>query len=208
MLIDINLLPKKEKKNFSLSIIMSLLILLFAIGAGLSFYYGSVLKSEVQQLNQENQQVTENLKLEQEQVEIAQSTNSVVELKKAVDWAQSYPIKSVPVLKHLTSLLPERGFIQQYSYSEEGTVQLTVQFDTSREAAYFLKWLNDSEWIAEANIISLTLGNTGDSDTETTDLPKTEYVPRYIGSYDITLEREKVKELINSEKTEQGGDSE
>ncbi|WP_442595252.1 PilN domain-containing protein [Neobacillus sp. D3-1R] len=207
MLIDINLLPKKEKKNFSVAIILSLLSVLFIIGTSLTFYYGFVLKSQAQQLSLKNQQVTESLRQEQEQVEMAQSTNSVVELKKAVEWAQSYPIKSVPVLQHLTSLLPERGFIQQYSYSEDGKVLLTVQFDTSREAAYFLKWLNDSKWIAEANILSLNLGSNNETNTEQTEVPQTEYVPRYIGSFDITLEREKVKELINMEKTEQGGDS-
>lgn len=209
MLIDINLLPKKEKKNFSLSIMMILLAVLFFIGTGLSFYYGNSLKSEAEQLSAKISQVNENLRLEQEEVAKVQATNSLQELKQAVEWADTYPIKSVPVLQHLTSLLPERGFIQQYTYSEEGTIQLTIQFDTSREAAYFLNWLTDSEWIEEANIVSLGLGINppGTTEEDIEDSIETEYVPRYIGQYDIRLEREKVKELIY-QNSEQGGDSE
>ncbi|MFD2446224.1 PilN domain-containing protein [Bacillus sp. CGMCC 1.16607] len=205
MLIDINLLPKKEKKNFSLSIMLALLIFIFLIGAIASFYYGSVLKNESLELEKKINQLDENLKVEQAQVEKVQATNSVVELKNAVDWAQNYPIKSVPVLQHLTSLLPERGFIQNYSYSEEGTILLTVQFDTSREAAYFLNWLTESDWIVEANILKLGLGDQTKSENEDPS-PEAEFVPRYIGDYEITLEREKVKEL-NSEVShiEQGG---
>jgi type IV pilus assembly protein PilN len=205
MLIDINLLPKKEKKNFSTSILAVLLVGLLVIGGGTSLYYGNTLKTETEQLNKEIFQINESLKLEQERVEQVQATNSVVELKNAVNWAQTYPIKTVPVLQHLTALLPERGFIQQYSYSDAGTVQLVVQFDTSREAAHFLKWLNDSDWINEANIISLGLGSQPDGE-ENRDLSQTEYIPRYIGNFSITLEREKIKEILYQ--NEQGGDSE
>jgi type IV pilus assembly protein PilN len=209
MLIDINLLPKKEKKNFSLSIMIALLISVFIIGTSVSLYYGSNLKNEAEQLSTKIQQVNESLSLEQEQVEKVEATNSIVELKKAVEWAENYPIKSVPVLQHLTSLLPERGFIQNYAYSEEGTVQLTVQFDTSREAAHFLNWLTNSDWVSEANILSLALGSPSGSEEDVTeDSSLTEYVPRYIGTYDITIEREKVKEMLNQGNMEQGGDSE
>jgi type IV pilus assembly protein PilN len=200
MLIDINLLPKKEKKNYSLSIMIALIAFIFILGTSLFVYFGKTLQSEINQLDAEIVRLNENLQIEQQKVVEVQSTNSVLELKKAVEWVETYPIKSIPVLQHLTSLLPERGFIQQYTYSQEGSVGLTVQFDTSREAAYFLTWLSDSEWVADAKIVSLGLGSFNDLNTE--------FVPRYIGQYEITLAREKVIDFMNKEKNlEQGGDS-
>jgi type IV pilus assembly protein PilN len=200
MLIEINLLPKKEKKNFSLSIMIAFIAFISIFGSSLFVYYGKTLQTKADQLSTEIQNLNEALQIEQQQVIIAEKTNSVLELKKAVKWAESYPIKAVPVLQHLTSLLPERGFIQQYTYSQAGNVGITVQFDTSREAAYFLRWLNNSEWITEASISSLSVGG---SDEAATDL-----VPRYIGQYQIILEREKLREIINQEKNmEQGGHS-
>lgn len=59
-------------------------------------------------------------------------------------------------MQHLTGLLPERGFIQTFAYTEAGTVTISVQFDSAREAAYFLDNLNESEWIDDANLSSLT----------------------------------------------------
>lgn len=196
MLIEINLLPKKEKKNFSLPIVITLLASVLILTTGVLYYYTNTLKTKAELLNANIIRIDESLKLEQEQIQQVQATNSVLELKKAVEWAKTYPIKSVPVLQHLTSLLPERGFIQQYTYSQDGKVGLTVQFDTSREAAYFLSWLKESEWIAEANILSLSTGSTN--------LSTNDSIPRYIGQFEITIAREKVRELINQG---EGGDS-
>jgi hypothetical protein len=63
-------------------------------------------------------------------------------------------------MQHLTSLLPERGFIQSFGYTESGAVTLTVQFDSAREAAYFLNSLNHSKWIEEASLNSLAAAET------------------------------------------------
>jgi type IV pilus assembly protein PilN len=194
MLIEINLLPKKAKKNFSLPIVIALLASFFLLSTGLLYYYSNSLKSTADTLNADIQRLDESIRLEQEQMQQVQATNSVLELKKAVEWAKTYPIKSVPVLQHVTSLLPERGFIQNYSYSQDGKVGLTVQFDTSREAAYYLNWLKESDWVAEANILSLGISGTTDRDT----------LPRYIGQFEITIANDKVREIINKG---EGGDS-
>ena len=81
-----------------------------------------------------------------------ESQMSITLLKNAVEWANNYPIQTIPVMQHLTGLLPERGFIQTFGYTEAGTVTLSVQFDSSREAAYFFDNLNESDWIDEASL--------------------------------------------------------
>jgi hypothetical protein len=64
--------------------------------------------------------------------------------------------------------LPERGFIQSFAYTEAGTISLSVQFDSAREAAYFLDNLNESKWIEESSLSSLAAVAASESTAETT----------------------------------------
>jgi type IV pilus assembly protein PilN len=203
MLVDINLLPKKERKNISLIFIVTVLSSIMVIGSIYLFLNGNSLEKQMNLLDEKILQVNQKLQVEQEKLaSTAEETTSVEQLKNAVAWAESYPIKAVPVLKHLTSLLPERGFVQNYSYSGTGNVQLTVQFDTSREAAQFLQWLNESEWIEDATISSLGLAT--DNSVLNSNIHN-KFLPRYIGAFQISLAKDKIKELLYIDK---GGDSE
>jgi thiol:disulfide interchange protein len=100
--------------------------------------------------------------------ETVEANSSVSQLKSAIEWANDYPIQTIPVMRHLTSLLPERGFIQSFAYTEAGTITLTVQFDSAREAAYFLDNLNESKWIEESSLSSLSAAAALESTAETT----------------------------------------
>jgi hypothetical protein len=71
-------------------------------------------------------------------------------------------------MQHLTALLPERGFIQSFGYTETGTVTISVQFDNPREAAYFLDSMNKSDWIDKASLSSLNAQAIVDSSASTT----------------------------------------
>jgi hypothetical protein len=55
----------------------------------------------------------------------SESSSSASQLKCAVEWANNYPIQTIPVMRHLTSLLPERGFIQSFTYNETGDVTIS-----------------------------------------------------------------------------------
>jgi type IV pilus assembly protein PilN len=205
MLVDINLLPKKERKNFTLFIILAVLSSVILIGTLFFLIYGNAMQKEEKILKEEILQLNEKLQQEQDKLITEQEITSIEELKNAVKWAETYPIKAVEVLKHLTSLLPERGFILQYSYNEKGIIHLSVQFDTSREAAQYLQWLTDSEWFDEVSITSLGLSTTSDLTANlNNEMNNTEFIPRYIGEFDISLAREKVKEMLY---IEEGGNS-
>jgi type IV pilus assembly protein PilN len=205
MLVDINLLPKKERKNFTLFIILAVLSSVILIGTLFFLIYGNAMQKEEKILKEEILQINEKLQQEQDKLITEQEITSIEELKNAVKWAETYPIKAVEVLKHLTSLLPERGFILQYSYNEKGIIHLSVQFDTSREAAQYLQWLTDSEWFDEVSITSLGLSTTSDLTANlNNEMNNTEFIPRYIGEFDISLAREKVKEMLY---IEEGGNS-
>ena len=156
MLVEINLLPQKEPKKFALIVTLSSLLALFLIIGGVYYFQIHSVKNDMAAVDRQIS-ITKKISANQEnKAQSVESTSSVSQLKSAIDWANNYPIQTVPVMRYLTSLLPERGFIQSFGYTESGTVTLSVQFDSSREAAYFLDSLNQSKWIEEASLSSLS----------------------------------------------------
>lgn len=206
MLVEINLLPKKEPKKISFLLVGILFILLLAAG-GIFFYFQY--KTEIEKLEnlKANIQNTKELAAAKEQkIAVVESSNSAVELEKMVKWAEEYPIETVSVLRQLISKLPERGFIQSFTYNETGLINLMVQFDTLREASYYLKELSESAWISDAQILSLQTAAVGDEAEATTSgqnqamedikgnkLNNDPFLPRYVGNFEIKLNTAELK---------------
>lgn len=191
MLVEINLLPKKEPRNTPLFVLVGVLVLILIIGSGITVWIGQTYKGKIEAIQKQHTATQELIAVEQEKIANAESLNSLEELKKAVDWAEDYPIKTVPLLRKFTALLPERGFIQTFSYEETGNIVITIQFDTSREASYYLKSMLDSEWIEDASIKLLTANELTEESDETSSLhtKNQEILPRYIAEYEVRLNR-------------------
>ena len=168
MLVEINLLPQKEPKKIGFIITLSSLVALLIFVGAFYFWQTNAAKNEMALLDRQitmTKRITNN---ENKSTETGSATSSVSQLKSAIEWANEYPIQTLPVMRHLTSLLPERGFIQNFAYTEAGTISLTVQFDSAREAAYFLDNLNESKWIEESSLSSLTAAATEQSTSDRT----------------------------------------
>lgn len=189
MLVEINLLPQKQKKSIFIFIIAGLLIVAFitAFLVGYLLYQGKLqtldnIESEIE-FTIALREIEEQKNLEGEAVD------SFDELIGKIDWITSQRISLVFLLNHLVSLLPERGFFMNYQYSDQGTVSINVQFDTPREAANYLFELNESPYIIEATLQNL---NTQEVQEDEID-DRFHYLPRYIANYSITVDREAVK---------------
>ncbi|PKG21690.1 hypothetical protein [Niallia nealsonii] len=209
MTVEINLLPEKEpkkKKSFYFLFILFSITILFLLGM---IIMGASLQSKNVELENKTAKIKNLVEAEQKMLAEYQASNSVVELQNAVDWAKIYPVKTVPVMRELSALLPERGFITSFHYTEAGLVELKVQFDTSREAAYYLKSLLDSEWVDNALLNELSM-TTLDTIEDTDESAANSKVKRYIGSFDITLNQTKIKEDENekdAKKDQKSGDT-
>jgi Tfp pilus assembly protein PilN len=163
MLVEINLLPQKEPKKIGFIITLSCLVGLLVLTGAYYLWQTNSTKSVIASLDRQITMTKKIAEKENKSTETVEATSSVSQLKTAIDWANDYPIQTIPVMGHLTSLLPERGFIQSFAYSEAGTISLSVQFDSAREAAYFLDNLNESKWIEEASLSSLAAASTTES---------------------------------------------
>ena len=145
----------------------------------------------------EYEAVAKTIEMEQQRVVTQEDSNSVNQLAEKVKWADQYPVKSLPLLRHLIGFLPERGFVESFSYTEDGTVNLEVRFDKTEEAAYYLNELSSTEVITNALVTSLEAAPE-EEETEETIYTATEpenYEPRYVGAYEITLNLPIVKQL-------------
>jgi Tfp pilus assembly protein PilN len=156
MLVEINLLPQKEPRKKSFFIIIAAMAVIFLSLGTYYFLQIQSTKSDIANIDSQIKMTKDLAAIEEKNANKSESELSITLLKSAVEWANSYPIQTIPVMQHLTGLLPERGFIQTFAYTEAGTVTISVQFDSAREAAYFLDNLNESEWIDDANLSSLT----------------------------------------------------
>ncbi|WMM91266.1 PilN domain-containing protein, partial [Heyndrickxia coagulans] len=156
MLVEINLLPKKEPKNIALLFWGGILAGAAAIFVIIFFIALHQTKQDLAAVNQQIKQ-TEALQAAEQ---AAQKSNADIQdfkkLSSAVKWASDTPVKTVPVLDKLTKLLPEYGYITDFSCSSTGA-NVTVQFDASDEAVYFLKRLNDSPYFSGAVLNSIKM---------------------------------------------------
>jgi hypothetical protein len=211
MLVEINLLPKKEQKKIGLIVGLSILVVLFLLASIIYYLQIHTTKNSIESVNN---QITQTQKLEAElQKKQGASSNSVNQLKSAIDWTGQNRIETIPVMRHLTALLPDRGFIQSFTYNESGTVSISVQFDTPTEAAGYLNSLNHSSLIESASLKSLNAGGDSNStntnsantstaatvDSNTFDSTK-KYLPRYTGQFDIQFNKDSVKKAIEASK--------
>jgi Tfp pilus assembly protein PilN len=229
MLVEINLLPQKEPRKFNI-VLLSVLLAFIIIASAFYIWQIQSTKSELAILDKQILMTKETTAKQESNAVKNDAQMSISLLKGAVDWANTYPIQTIPIMQHLTSLLPERGFIQSFNYVEAGTVSLTVQFDSPREAAFFLDNLGASEWVGEPTLNTLVIEEQeetvttatetagavavdGQTPEQTTTLApttqivsklktNTPYLPRYIGQFEIKLNMVKIKELTSKSNEE------
>lgn len=207
MLVDINLLPQKEAKNKTLLVLAIIFAVILLFGVFFVFWFNRSYDNQIAQLDQRIANTESMIVAEQQKQVSSEATNSLTQLESTVEWAKAYPLKTVPVLQELTSLLPERGFIKTFTYAETGTVVLKVQFEQSREAAYYLSSLLDSNWVSDAKITSLNAvkefyDQTMSDNFDNGHVKNEKYIPRYEGEFDITLNQDFIKGDLKQKNTE------
>ncbi|TKC15619.1 fimbrial protein [Robertmurraya kyonggiensis] len=216
MLVEINLLPQKEAKNKSLLLLAIVASAILLIGGLFVYLLNRSYENNLASLEEQIATTEQLVATEQQKINNYEASSSLSELENTVQWASDYPLKTVPVLEKMTSLLPERGFIQSFTYEEIGTVKFSVQFETSREAAFYLNSLLEAKWVMEAKLNNLdavtgfydrTFGESDDGPDES-DLKNEKYIPRYLAEYEVGLDIDTLKdeESMNSSEEQGGGE--
>lgn len=208
MLVEINLLPKREHKKSSQLIIAVLIILFFTVSSSIIYIQGNRYNSKIVSIDKQIESLQKLNDAQQAKMTDIEADNSAVKLQTALKWAEQYPVETVPLMQNIISLLPERGFIQNFEYSNSDSVLITIQFDTTRDTAFYLSSLKQSEWVQEAallNIKAITIEEekvAGESGTVNNNVIE-KILPRYSGEYKIIFKPQNFKH--NSESALEGG---
>ncbi len=197
MLVEINLLPKKERKSLGVILIILTAVFVGILCGILYFWQYQSNQSQLNALDQEYEMTAQTIEMEQQKVVSQENSNSVTLLTEKVNWANQYPTKTVPLLRHLIGFLPARGFIESFSYAENGSIKIEVRFDKAEEAAYYLKELSSTSVISNAMVNSLEAAPVEEEAEESEDgnTDQLNYDPRYIGTFELTLNLLEVKKL-------------
>ncbi|TWT26267.1 PilN domain-containing protein [Planomicrobium sp. CPCC 101110] len=205
MLVDINLLPQKERDRPAFIVAaISILVLAVIIWAVFAFL-ANANEKEGAALAAQSAEIAAEQGAIRQQLEATQGMNEEQQLKATVDWAESYQFDTLPLLGELVSKLPERGFFDSFSYTGMDQAALTVQFDTAREAAYYLTQLKASELLASAKLDSVTQQEVAAESAEdgAVDEDALAENPRYLATYTLVFVDERIPaETVEGEAVE------
>lgn len=190
MLVDINLLPQKERDRPAVLIAaVAILLLAFLVWAVFAMM-ASAETDEQQALEAQAQGVIAEQEQIRNELEARQGMNEEQQLQATVEWAESYQFDTIPLLEELVSLLPARGFFQTFSYTGLDQAQLIVQFDSSREAAYYLAQLKSSDLLVSATLDNVATEIFDEATEEEVIVDPSE--PRYLATYTLLFQDERI----------------
>ncbi|MFX3623029.1 MAG: hypothetical protein ACE3JP_03025 [Ectobacillus sp.] len=186
---NINLLPRREKETSPVRILLAVLLIVTLVGSG--WTYLAIKKTETEITDVKKQLLLAKVEMKRSQMEGTgmQANEAAARLKQALKQTEEGRLKTVPVLKKITSFLPGRGVFQSFSYQEPGIFIVEVRFDEKRDAAYYYNRLLEENWIAKAKLsylkaIEIQSGQGSEAG-----------MPRYIARYEFTVKRDEVKSL-------------
>ena len=190
MLVEVNLLPEKQKKDVTLPVIILIILILIGSSAlGLrSFHQTATL--EVETLKQEINEL-QLLSTTTQQEIIEKSLSQTGELEQAINALHGEILPASFLLDHLVSLLPERGFFLNFDYSIPRDVYFDASFDQLDEVAQYSNALFQSAAVDEVQLTSITT-NPLLTDAE---LNRDKYLPRYIASFSLKINPSVVREM-------------
>ncbi|MBD7983029.1 fimbrial assembly protein [Sporosarcina sp. Sa2YVA2] len=190
MLVDINLLPEKERERSTLLIaalaILSVAILFWAV----LFLYSNHLTKKTVHLETQVASLHVSQEALREELQPTTTSSELQQLEATVEWAQSYRYETLPLLQELIALLPNRGFFVSFEFAAPHSAQVTVQFDEKKDAAHYLTRMKSSPFVTAATIESIVAEQLDDEQGE-------QVLPRFEAVYQVEFldERNAVVEI-------------
>ncbi|WP_243385545.1 PilN domain-containing protein [Bacillus kexueae] len=188
MLIEINLLQKKEpKKKAILFYILFLVVITLILGIALFSQYREV-TTDIKSIDQ---QLTA-IQIEQKEFETNTKTESptvqkINELKTFTDIAKSNQLDTVDLLTRLSKLLPTESYFTDFQLSGN-VMNVTVHIQKEMDAAFYYRHLLNESWIENVILEQVVANRTGEEETEN-------QLSTYVASYKIMIDRMTLKEL-------------
>ncbi|WP_175615025.1 PilN domain-containing protein [Piscibacillus halophilus] len=172
MLVDINLLPKKEKKQVSHFTFSTTLIgiTLLLIGLGVWGYLG-----QAQDLNQVNQDISQKTKMNQVLQSEVEGSKEVKQAQLIQGIAEQLTTNTSMIMTDIVEEIPRGGRLNAFKLNEH-EIELNVTTETNEQAVNFYQVLEGFNLFDEVVIHTIHYNQDGDHFTTnyTIHLPYTE----------------------------------
>ncbi len=190
MPVEINLLPKRKKKDRTIIRLISIVSTLSLLSVLLITVYAKLVESETEQLEQQYDELR--IKSAQLQGDIDEMDDS--DEAKLISLIKELEDKVVPasqVLHEVVTRMPEQGYLIEYDYRSPFHLDLEIAFIEMKDLSYYYVELMDSPFVDDVNVQSL-FGDEITIDEEETLLTE-EYLPHYKTYLSITLNPDAIK---------------
>ncbi|MFC7061646.1 hypothetical protein [Halobacillus seohaensis] len=183
MIVDINLIEEKEKRNLTPWLIVGV-TLLIALILLFFFWFESRQISSEQKLTQEQIKEIREEQAVTEGNHITESEGKVKELREARNSVEDTLFPTIPILERMIVLLPERGYIENYSYQVNQTIEIEVRFDSLQKTATYTDALLAEEFIEDVELRDVFTESPEEG------LNQFEFRPRYLASFSVVVNRQ------------------
>ncbi len=181
MLVEINLLSEKRKKDITYWFIILLITLLLLISLFALKLVSDNVQNDIDQLEAERTTVTEEIAMLQQQLE--QKPISYYDLlSAAVEKTEQSVIPASELLAELVRLLPEHSYMQNFDFFHPDNVTFDIRFDQINSVAAYSYALDESPFI---NDVTLATINTEFIEV----LEGEDVLPRYVAHFRLTVNR-------------------
>lgn len=193
-MININLLPEKEKRSRVHIFVLLGLSVGFVISLSILVVFIMLTRAEVGQVERQIQTVKQQYEELENKLTVVRE-NDIELLEAQVQWIEKLDLPTSTALVHYTRLLPERGFFRGFKLDDSGQIELVLTFDTILQSSDYLRLLDNSSITALAKIKDLDTNDLLEHEIKVEDglivisegEPAKHLLPRYLLSYEIKL---------------------
>ncbi|WP_078555368.1 hypothetical protein [Bacillus alkalicellulosilyticus] len=195
MLLEVNLLPEKEKRDMTNLLIIGIVAFVI-IAMLLTFrFMHDDLTTDVRTMEQEIMEV----KILSAEIQSSQVVSEVDRLTTTLETLENHVIPASTLLDYLVALLPERGFFLNFDYQLSGEVNFDASFDQIEQIAAYNQVLTISPIVRDVVISNISADALMDEET----IEESEFLPRYVASFKLMINSPEVKKLGQGEDEEQ-----
>lgn len=191
MLVEINLLSAKEKKDLTKwFLVATIVILLFSSLISLKVINNRV-QNDIAELENERAVVLEKV-AEIEQLGQENLLTITEQLASSISELEREVIPGSQLLGEVVRLLPEHGYFIDFNFDHANTVTLQAYFDQIGAVAAYNYELTESQYIDSVILHSINteaIGNEAGTEPELEINVDSEFLPRYIAYFELKVNR-------------------
>ncbi|MCU9614019.1 PilN domain-containing protein [Caldibacillus lycopersici] len=184
MIPNINLLPKYERKDSRIFIIVLTIAVAWLLLLLFSIYQYVLANSDIKLLQKQTESATLERAVLEKQLHMI-DVEQLATIQDAITYVEGITVPTSIVIEELNQLLPNTSYLRQYSYNN-GEISIQSEFASMNTIAQYITALDASEIISDAVVNTIT-ANAGDT------------VTSYNVSFIVRVNREELVKLDRGE---------